>query len=1560
MSQPELPRATTGTPPTAGGKAEDPANRASSASIARDQTVNFEIDSEEDFDLEPKEPKPLEKRAPEVDLPVGMVFGPYRLLAKLGQGGMGAVYKAVHIKLDKLMALKILRKHMLQEPDAVARFEREMKAVGRVNNQYIVQAHDAGEIDGSHYLAMEYVDGSDLLKLVRTKGPLSVHSACKAVRQAALALLAAHEAGLVHRDVKPSNLLADKKGQIRLLDLGLALLGEDPKGGAAGTELTMVGECFGTPDFMAPEQWDDSHGVDGRTDLYALGCTLYFLLTGHAPYENQKTAVRKMTAHVHDAIPDLKAARGAVPDGVNAIYRKLMAKAPIDRYQTASDLAGALLPFTKKQDGGDVLDTSEPDKPGSFVVGASGVKLSLSPSSSSPALPTFQLASQSAAPVAKAVEQVPPAPPVSAPPPFPEIVIHTDSSARLSQVRDALSNPPQSPGMAAATAQLHSQQRPLQPLQQPQPMSSQRWKLWIGLAGGLSALIVVICITLFIMILNPPPRRAADPDAADSSNSGKKSATEKKDQQGTDAGTAEAGPPVPAKSRDAIAAAWALSVQGSVELRDAKGEPVALLGAALPDTPFLLSTVSLNSPSIGDSGLENLAGSAVTYVDVSGSMVTDAGLQKLAEGCKEIKLLNIGGRREDGRTPASLKHFSKLESVSISGEQTTEEGLTAVNELRDLKSLTIEPPLSVAALLELHRLRRCQQLALRSAYREDAVTLADGDLGATNWPNCVQSLELNGQGVSPSDHDLRKMARALHFKRLTLTGGPQARYTNAGVDALRKLRPDLWLIVDGQEFSPTGPPPTSIPDIPETSAPATPPGTGGPQSSRGFSEGNSPVPVVGQRLFIAPPPVPAMKAGTPLSPRALVGRPTTIRDLRSWSLELTGHSGTIFSVAYSPSGKFIASVGASDDKIMIWRVDLTGDKSELRLDRVLIGESGQITDVAWSLDSQTLAVCTQHGQDVTLYDVNTGRQLRNVSLGGGAGRSLAWSPNGKALAAAHMRRLALIEPASGAIQFSKTSVSCAAGCWSPDGSQFATLDEEGQLKFWSPASLDVETSLRAQNASLGMGIAWSSDGEWIATGGQNEAVKVWNAKLRRVVRDLGQEQGGSEQDDTTSVAWEPKPADAQPPRLLITGRGMATIWDAVNGKKLVTLPVNAHTVRGSWSPDGRQVAFGAFDRVRIFDATTGALLTESSLEGRPLIQGTEAHATPDGKLFRTLYGTDLLIFNGETGEYVKRVGNLPNMRMTPSPKDDWLVFSDNTREVVEKQLLLVDTATYEQRVPLTGHTGPVTAVSWAPDGSRLATASTDRTVCIWKPSGERLQTLTHKFGVRNVTWSPDGKQLATCAEDDIVRLWDASTGKENHQYDSLSSPSSWGSNGIAWSPVGDLIAIASQDAQARILDLKSGKVSALDFTFWASMQSISWSGDAKQLLVSNGAEVGYRVTSAKAGQTLYGYGLPIQWLADKRRVLTGQAMSLPLQAVDTRKGTRIGVLYPRLHSPEGHEWLCIGGAGHYRGSEGVEKHLVYVALHKDGSMLSYSPAEFSAKFGWKNDPAKAGLLALKE
>ena len=271
-----------------------------------------------------------------------LFLGPYVLLARLGEGGMGQVFKARHRLMNRVVALKIIRKERSNNPGSADRFVREIQAAAHLSHPHIVIAHDAGRAGDVLYFGMEYVAGPDLERLVGGRGPLPPAEACEYIRQAALGLQHAHERGLVHRDVKPANLLlAEKEGVVKVLDLGLALLNQ-PEAPSPG--LTQEGSLMGTPDYMAPEQALDCHSADARSDVYSLGCTFYFLLAGQAPFADRPTA-QKIGAHVNHAPRPIEERRPDLPRGLGDVLRKMMAKRPEDRYQKAGEVVTALEPF---------------------------------------------------------------------------------------------------------------------------------------------------------------------------------------------------------------------------------------------------------------------------------------------------------------------------------------------------------------------------------------------------------------------------------------------------------------------------------------------------------------------------------------------------------------------------------------------------------------------------------------------------------------------------------------------------------------------------------------------------------------------------------------------------------------------------------------------------------------------------------------------------------------------------------------------------------------------------------------------------------------------------------------------------------------------------------------------------------------------------------------------------------------------------------------------------------------------------------------------------------------
>jgi serine/threonine protein kinase len=310
-----------------------------------------------------------------------LVLGQYLILEQVGEGSMGAVFKAWHRKMRRVVALKVIRKERLASAEVVHRFQREIRAAAQLTHPNIVRAYDADEVDGTHFLVMEFVDGASLARLIKLWGPVPIPLACDFTRQVALGLEHAYERGIVHRDIKPGNLLyvptaarpasacmawgdqstvessrdpvathpggfwPSQPALIKILDMGLAASDVRTAGDPLG-DVTAFDGVIGTPNFIAPEQARNARGVDIRADLYSLGCTFYYMLTGRVPFSGGSLA-EKVLQHQLDDPPPMEELRPEVPSAVARIVRKLMAKRPEDRYQTPAELAVDLAPWSR-------------------------------------------------------------------------------------------------------------------------------------------------------------------------------------------------------------------------------------------------------------------------------------------------------------------------------------------------------------------------------------------------------------------------------------------------------------------------------------------------------------------------------------------------------------------------------------------------------------------------------------------------------------------------------------------------------------------------------------------------------------------------------------------------------------------------------------------------------------------------------------------------------------------------------------------------------------------------------------------------------------------------------------------------------------------------------------------------------------------------------------------------------------------------------------------------------------------------------------------------------------
>jgi serine/threonine protein kinase len=321
-------------------------------------------------------------------------FGPYRILDQLGRGATGSVFKAIHRTMGRIVAIKVVHPGVLEDSAILDLFWREVRAVAQLHHPGIAMAFDAGVAKGRPFLVMEYIDGPSLQRLVQAYGPLPVSLACELMHQAAAALQYAHEQGMVHRDIKPANLLiayptgslnsepwsAATRPALKIIDFGLARLRRAGMAGAEATVRVEPGTVWGTIDYIAPEQAQDIHAADIRSDLYSLGCTFYYALTGQPPFAGSSDLEKLVKHQLHDP-PPLTGLRPDIPVPVTAIIQRLMAKERKGRFQTPAEVTQELVGVCRLPLSLSTVQTSDAPSPDGRALGDSSSALALSPSS---------------------------------------------------------------------------------------------------------------------------------------------------------------------------------------------------------------------------------------------------------------------------------------------------------------------------------------------------------------------------------------------------------------------------------------------------------------------------------------------------------------------------------------------------------------------------------------------------------------------------------------------------------------------------------------------------------------------------------------------------------------------------------------------------------------------------------------------------------------------------------------------------------------------------------------------------------------------------------------------------------------------------------------------------------------------------------------------------------------------------------------------------------------------------------------------------------------------------
>jgi serine/threonine protein kinase len=746
---------------------------------------------------------------PPKDLPPDLArYAKYRFVRELGRGGMGVVYQAEQTVMGRTVAVKVINPSVLAHPDALPRFQGEVKAAAKLDHPNIVRAHDAEQVGSMHLLVMEYVEGTSLAELVAKKGPQPIAYACHYIRQAALGLQHAFEQGMVHRDIKPQNLMVNARGQVKVLDFGLARMrSERTQGGG----LTQADAFMGTPEYVAPEQATDARSADTRADIYSLGCTLFFLLAGRPPFQGD-TAVKLIMAHIEKEAPALHEVRADVPAELSAVVARMLAKDPARRFQTPVEVAQALAAFVK-----------------AGTKGAAGVS---SPSSgvSSPGTGTVIAADTSK--IKEILHDVPRKTAAKAAPPAQEAA--TSAFAGLGE------------GVAAAKKKA----KPAPKAAKPAPRTWYgRWPVLAGvgaavLALGLGAWLLsgIIFKTkvktadgeAYVVLENLPADAEVLVDGGTVTvkwGDGKKAevrvAAGKKhriqvkkegfqvfgEEVEVDAGGSKPllvrlVPDLPTRPPDQErrAAEWVLSLGGAVRVR-VRGEEKEIDAAGkLPAESFELLVIKLHKPPpVGDAGLgrleglTNLTGLYLTGQDISDAglvhlkgltnlrglglfsnpRVTDAGLAQLAN-LTYLADLDLNGT---GITDAGLVHLQRMTNLTVlnfMGARVTGSGFVHLKGLTKLRVFFLAgSTVEDAGLAHLAGLKELVHFGLERTHVSDA-----GLVHLKELPNLV-ILDLSDLNAI-SDAGLLQLHGLKHLRDLNLM---KTKVTSEGVAALRKALP---------------------------------------------------------------------------------------------------------------------------------------------------------------------------------------------------------------------------------------------------------------------------------------------------------------------------------------------------------------------------------------------------------------------------------------------------------------------------------------------------------------------------------------------------------------------------------------------------------------------------------------------------------------------------------------------------------------------------------------------------------------------------------------------------
>ncbi len=945
---------------------------------------------------------------------------------------------------------------------------------------------------------------------------------------------------------------------------------------------------------------------------------------------------------------------------------------------------------------------------------------------------------------------------------------------------------------------------------------------------------------------------------------------------------------------------------------------------------------------------------ALKTLNLSATKISDIGVETLSPSFPELTELDLSqDSGENHRSLSTIRFFPKLTKLSCAAPQLTDPGVQELVQHPAIVSLNVSyrpTDETLDRLLPMSGKLRSFTLFTNTMIHAPPSSHAYRRLAAFGE---LEDLVLRGHQGSPGDSDLLLLATLPKLNTLLLSfpavsGYPdfpdaKRHYTVAGIEAFRKLRPDVHLNVDGTDLPPTSEPGSvPIPGPPEPpSAPVTVPpgslvsdpalaGTLAPKELR-MDEGSA----------VRPPFTEQLRPGEPLGEFAAVSRPGKAIGLLSWSIEPLVHRGSYYaSLAVSPQG--LIATGGSDCAIRLWN-------SDWQLLKVLPGHANDVSSLGFSPDGQKLASLSRSPREfVAMWDVGSGQLLWSKPYRIWVGR-LSWSPDGTRLAVCEPGRLLIVNPVSGDIvselAFPEHLLEAA---WTSDSRHLAVVrDRNSIVRIIESQTMSVVQEFT--NSGSDRDAAWSADGRWLAvadtlTTGLYDARAILGGQLPTRLHQISK--------GTHALDFSPDST-----HLAITSSGHASIFRTSDWKEVWSVPIGAEDIH--WSPDGQCIICGN----RRYSASDGKLLTAV-----PGFSRTILGPSNDGAKLATVSENGLRIWNSDDGTLMN---DFPQLRIGSSQLQ-WN--SDGTRllrlGIIDAANTiaaeLIDPATGQMLHTLNGHSGPVWKIACSPVGTLAATAGEDGQCLLWETStGTLVRSLKHSEPQWWIQWSPDGKLVASGSRTAIT-VWDSATGEQKRAFKTLFVPL-WppGTSVAADAPFSFMkdssqLIVIGKDGTFDLLDIKTGQITSMGAVLnsgGGSRFTLSWSTD----FATMGSPTSYREFELfQPGSTdakVIRFCVHPHWLPDSRRVIAGDNAAGFVMGFDIKAMRRLGVLLPEL--PNG-EYIAIGPDGNYKGSPKCTEQVVVVALHTNGSLKTYSLEEFAETFGRQNDPGKVRLLKLRK